>query len=100
MTGLHATCTLAIHPDNKNLQSHWGIQTSNPGYPPKDLVRFFFPFLYCLALMQVSLIKEYTKTKALSFVTSIVYPIPKCITMCRLIFCAIYLNTLLLPKGN
>lgn len=96
MTGLHATCTLAIHPDNKNLPSHWGIQTSNPGYPPKDLVRFFF-FIFILSSLNagLSLIKEYTKTKALSFVTSIVYPIPKCITMCRLIFCAIYLSSLL-----
>lgn len=36
--------------------------------------------------MQVSLIKEYTKTICLSFVTSIVYPFPKCISMFRLIF--------------
>lgn len=76
MTGLHATCTLAIHPDNKNLPSHWGIQTSNPGYPPKDLVRFFFPFLYCLALMQVSLIKEYTKTKACLSLLRLCIPFP------------------------
>lgn len=47
---------------------------------------FFFHVYIVQSLMQVSLIKEYTKTIRLSFVTSIVYPFPKCISMFRLIF--------------
>lgn len=102
------TCTLVINTSTqqKLAKSLGYIQTSNPGYPPKDLVRFFFSCLYCLEpLMQVSLIKEYTKTRCLSFVTSIVYPFPKCISMFRLIFLSnlselTVANTPLLPKRN
>lgn len=66
---------------------------------------FFFHVYIVQSLMQVSLIKEYTKTRCLSFVTSIVYPFPKCISMFRLIFLSnlselTVANTPLLPKRN
>lgn len=82
------TCTLVkIHPDNKNLPSHWGTYRHLIQVILQKIWSDFFFHVYIVqSLMQVSLIKEYTKTRCLSFVTSIVYPFPKCISMFRLIF--------------